>query len=298
MLPRFLVIGAMKAGTTTLFEDLRAQPAIFLPEKEVGSLNRTDVTLVQGRARYEELYRRAQPGQVSGDVSATYAKLPESAGVTERASALLGNELRVIYLVRDPVDRVVSHHHHELSRGTIQEGSVDVAVRRLPRLVGYTRYATQIRPWLDVLGPDRVRIVKLEAYSGDRVGVLSSILAFLNVTPTAGGATVDKAHNVGVGLPVAVGRRGKFVRSSAYRRLIRPWMPEKARGISARALLPRTPPRPAPPAPATVDLILDQIEPELHALRNMGLSLPYLWDLEATRRRYGSLYEQATIERY
>lgn len=296
MLPRFLVIGAMKAGTTTMYEDLRAHPWIFLPEKELGSLNSRDINSAGGRARYSGLFSHATPGQVCGEVSATYAKLPESSGVVDRAATLLGNDCRILYLVRDPVDRIVSHHHHELSHGATHEASINVAVRSIPRLIDYTRYGTQIQPWVNLVGADHVRIIQFEHYMNDRAGTLDSILDFLKVPLGTTTADLSSAHNVSAGLRIATRRAGHITRSAGYRRLVRPWLPNSARRLGRRLLLPTAPPRPSPPSPQTVDFITGQIEPELRILAHLGLSLPPLWDAESTKRRYWELHRQAALE--
>ena len=85
-LPEFLVIGAMKAGSTTLYEDLRAQPGVFVAEKELDSLSKPDVD----RAAYAALFAAAASGPVAGDVSATYARLPETDRRRRRAGRVLG----------------------------------------------------------------------------------------------------------------------------------------------------------------------------------------------------------------
>jgi hypothetical protein len=284
-LPDFLVIGAMKAGSTTLYEDLRANPGIFVIEKELDSLSRPELTA----ASYGALFAAARPEQVTGDVSATYAKLPQTAGLAERAGTLLGDEFRVIYLVRDPVDRAVSHHFHRLVRRTI-DPSIDVAVRADPRLVDYSRYGMQLEPWVDVVGADRVHLVHFERYVADRAGVLTQVLGFLGADlETAAGADLAAVHNRGDERHVAVGGRGRVARSGLYRRHVRPRLPEHARRWLARRILPGPPPRPDPPSAATVDEILERTGPDCARLTQIfGPSAPQ-WDADATRQRYERL---------
>ena len=85
-LPDFLIIGAMKAGTTTLYRDLMTNPAIFFPsEKEKSHLLRDEVLTEAGRRDYEKLFRRARPGQVLGIAPTRYTNLPDCPGVPGRA---------------------------------------------------------------------------------------------------------------------------------------------------------------------------------------------------------------------
>ena len=286
-LPDFLVIGAMKAGSTTLYEDLRAQPGVFVAEKELDSLSRPDLD----PAEYARLFAGARPDQVPGDVSATYARRPETDGVAERAERLLGAQFKVVYLVRDPVDRTVSHHFHRLARRTI-DPSVDVAVRADHRLIDYSRYGMQLEPWLDVVGRDRVHLVHFERYVADRAAVLAEVLEFLGGPGPVQAARLDLVHNRGEGRHVAVGRRGRLVRSAAYRRYVRPRLPERARRRLAGAVLPTAPDRPAPPSAETVELILDRTAADAARLVEVfGPGAPQ-WDADAARARYERLRAQ------
>ena len=76
-LPGFLIIGAMKAGTTTLYHDLLTNPQVFFPlDKEPGNLASHDVLGEDGRGRYASIFKTARPDQICGEASTTYTKLP------------------------------------------------------------------------------------------------------------------------------------------------------------------------------------------------------------------------------
>jgi sulfotransferase family protein len=282
-LPDFLVIGAMKAGTTTMYQDLRANPAIFLPEKELSALRspQTDA------GSYAALFAGAGAAQSVGEVSAPYAKLPEAAGTVERAVQILGSGFRVVYLVRDPVDRTVSHHFHRLARRAA-DPSIDTAVRSDTKLIDYSRYGMQIEPWVDAVGADNVHLVHFERYVSDRGGVLAEVEGFLGVPPAAA-TDVSAVHNRGDGRPVAVGVRGRLTRSEVYRRYVRPRLGEGARARLARAVLPTAPPRPQPPSAETVELVLERTAADCARLVELfGPSAP-TWDADAARDRYARL---------
>jgi hypothetical protein len=282
--PDFIVIGAMKAGSTTLYEDLRRHPGIFVPEKELDTLSRPGLDA----AGYAALFAAAGPDDVTGEVSATYAKLPETAGLAERAARLLGREFRVVYLVRDPVDRTVSHHFHRLSRRTV-DPSVDTAVRADHRLIDYSRYGMQLEPWLAAVGPQHVHLVHFERYVADRSGVLAGLVRELGVSDVDPTAELRSVHNRTEGRHVAVGARGRITRSPLYRRYVRPRLPESARRRLAHAVLPTAPPRPDPPSEVTVELILERTAADCARLVEIfGAGAPQ-WDADATRARYAQL---------
>ena len=85
-LPKFLIIGAMKAGTTTLYEDLLQIPALWLPpQKEPEDLIHPEVETAQGLRVYEQKFARCPSGAIAGDASTAYAKRPTYEGVAARA---------------------------------------------------------------------------------------------------------------------------------------------------------------------------------------------------------------------
>ena len=283
--PDFVVIGAMKAGSTTLHEDLRQHPGLHMVEKEQDTLALDDA---EARQQYARLIGAVGPEVVVGEVSATYAKLPASAGVAERARRLLPESARIVYLVRNPVDRAVSQHFHQFARGRAP-ADVDEAVAGDPAIVDYSCYARQIRPWVDLFGLDAVHLVHFETYVADRAATVAQVEAFLGLPERPPGTDLDTVHNQGDERPVAVGRAGRLARSAAYRRVVRPLLSERLRRRAGARLLPAAPPRPAPPSPETVELILARTEPDGAELQAMFGPRAPVWDADATRARYDGL---------
>ena len=117
-LPSFLVIGAMKAGTTSLYHYLHAHPQVFMP-----SIKELDFFVAggnwgRGLHWYQKQFAGAGPGAVAvGEASTMYTKYPSVDGVPERIAAHLP-EVRLVYVVRDPIDRIRSHYRHRVAVGT------------------------------------------------------------------------------------------------------------------------------------------------------------------------------------
>ena len=87
----------------------------------------------------------------------------------------------MVYSLRNPVDRIVSQHHHQLSRGSLSDANVDTAVPKVPELLDYSRYATQVQPFLDAVGRDRVHLVAFEDYVSDRSSGFADLARFLRL---------------------------------------------------------------------------------------------------------------------
>jgi hypothetical protein len=109
--PDFLVLGTQKGGTTTLHHLLRQHPDVFLPSvKEVHFFS---LHYGKGAAWYGEHFRGAQPQQRCGEITPYYLFHPEAPG---RIHQLLP-KARLIILLRDPVERLLSQYFHSRRLG-------------------------------------------------------------------------------------------------------------------------------------------------------------------------------------
>ena len=285
-LPDFLIIGGMKCGTTSLFFDLGLNPAVFLPaDKEPHDLAGDGVLTRAGRRKYARLFRGARRDQICGEASTGYSKLPDVGGVPARAKRLLP-QARIVYLVREPVARAISHHYHALINGTV-EADIDRAVRDQPSLIDYGRYAMQARPWIEAFGENRVYVVRFESYVRDRRRVVAELSRFLGVEPRTEAIQVDRVHNVAGERRAPWGAAWRFSRRGFYRSWIRPWLPRGARRGLRRMSMPKPPPRPAPPSAETVAYIQERVRDDATELQRILRAPEPLWDFAKVRRRYG-----------
>jgi hypothetical protein len=159
-LPDFLIIGAMKCGTSTLQAQLVAQPGVFMTTPKEPNFFSDDPIYARGLQWYEALYEDAPEGALKGEASTHYTKLPTYPHCADRLVETIP-DARLIYLVRDPFARLVSHYIHEWTMG-VMEGSLDAAIERHPELVSYSRYGMQIAPYVERYGADRILVLRLE----------------------------------------------------------------------------------------------------------------------------------------
>lgn len=286
--PDFLIIGAMKSGTTTLYRDLLTNPRVFMSTpKEPHNLCDDRVLTDSGRAEYAALFRAASTDQIAGEASTGYTKLPDHPGVPERAKAVLGADFKAIYIVREPVSRAISHHTHANASGVVTE-PVDEAIRKYPMFINWGLYAMQITPWLEAFGPDRVRIVRFESYVRDRAAGVDDICRFLGIEPRPDLIEKDKVFNRSDGKVVGKGVFGKFRKTGLYRSVIRPLLPISARDRLRDALLPQAPPKPAPPTLDTVDYLIARLAPDAERLATLLSHDGPLWNFDDVRRSFTS----------
>jgi len=110
-LPHFLVIGTQKGGTTSLQKLLEQHPGVYLPpDKEVHYFSLHDH---QPCSWYSNHYREAQPGQLRGDITPYYLFHPRA---PQRIRTLLP-KVRLMVLLRDPVERALSQYFHARRHG-------------------------------------------------------------------------------------------------------------------------------------------------------------------------------------
>ncbi len=277
--PDFLIIGAARAGTTSLYFDLRRHPAIFMPStKEPGNLLTDAVLSSDGRATYTRLFAQATANQLCGEATTSYSKLPDHLQVPQRAKQVCDQSLRIIFLVREPVARIVSQHRHELHTGRIDCG-IDEAVRRWPRFINYSRYAMQIRPWIDAFGRDQVLIVRFETYIRQRQEAVEAITRFLGIECPVAVPHPSTRHNKAVGRRVLQRSVSRIARSKLYRRYLRGLISPRMKD-RIRSLLPRPSLDIPPPSTDTVQRIVASIAADcLQLAQTMGISEP-LWDLD------------------
>lgn len=238
-LPGFLIIGSAKSGTTTLFSDLGANEHIFFPVvKEPSDLVQENILDRRGIAKYRQIFRAAGPDQMLGEASTVYTSRPRFEGVPERALHVLGRQLKLIYVVRDPLERMLSEHRYAAHRGRMS-GDLDVALRDEPQIMERSRYAYQLAPWLQRFPQEQLRIVVFEQYIADREATVRSLFDFLGV-PTPAGYRLPDAKNGTNDVIVARGVLRHIVHTQLYQRTMRRFVPnalrERAKAVLGRKL--------------------------------------------------------------
>jgi hypothetical protein len=159
-LPDFLIIGAMKCATSTLHDQLAMQPGIFMSTPKEPFFFSNDEVWKKGIAWYQSLFDQAHDGDLCGESSTHYTKLPTYPKTIERMREHIPHA-KLIYVIRHPIDRLVSHYIHDWTENKIHV-PIDDAIHSYPDLIDYSRYAMQIQPFLDTYGLEKVLLVFFE----------------------------------------------------------------------------------------------------------------------------------------
>jgi hypothetical protein len=183
----FILIGAQKSGTTSLAAQLAAHSQIsFSKVKEPGYFNATK----DWQANLDSYHKLFNPksGQRCGEASTMYTFFPEWMETHQRLHAY-NPKLKLIYIMRQPVDRVISHYTHNLVRNLEKKPPQEAVLSDL-RYINRSRYAVQIRPYLELFSQQQVLLLLFEEYIADQLGVLRRIADFLEID-AAGFADMD-----------------------------------------------------------------------------------------------------------
>lgn len=175
--PDFIIIGAMKSATSTLHVQLARQPGFWMSTPKEPNFFSDDDVWARGLDWYAALFEGAAKGDLRGESSTHYTKLPDYPQCMDRMREHVP-DARLIYIMRHPVDRLISHYMHGWLNGAFR-GSVDEAVSRYPELVQYGCYAAQLRPFLETYGPDKILPVFFERLTQSPQAQLERVCEFL-----------------------------------------------------------------------------------------------------------------------
>jgi hypothetical protein len=202
-LPNFLIVGAAKCGTTSLYSYLRQHPDIFMPRWKELSLYIGDPFGPLHRARREEYYCRvfsaARSQSAVGEASTAYLYDRSSPGLIKNA---LG-AIKIIIVLRNPVSMAYSMYNHQLRKEgeflksfeealQAEEGRRNKSAFRKSCYGWHANYyyfnrglyCDQVRRYFDSFGKNNVKIVLFEELVENPLGISTKIFRFLDVDET------------------------------------------------------------------------------------------------------------------
>lgn len=179
MLPNLIIIGGMKCGTTSLHYYLGLHPEISMScEKE---LNFFIAERNWGRGVDWYASHFGGPAKIHGESSPRYTNYPFEDGVPERMHAVVPGA-RLIFLVRDPIERIISHYVHWCALGR-ETRTLEDALAGLDgnAYVTPSRYSAQLEQYLRHFPRSQILIVDSEDLLRRRGETLRVIFRFVGV---------------------------------------------------------------------------------------------------------------------
>ena len=193
-LPNLIVIGGLKCGTTSLHHYLNLHPEVAMSRPKELNFFVAELNWPLGTGWYSTHFDPAAPAR--GESSPHYTNRPRFDGVVDRIDATL-EAPRLIYVVRDPIDRMLSHYLHNVGGGYEPRSLADALGDRASSYVARSRYFFQLEPYLRAFGRERIEIVGREELKRDRAGTMRRVFAFLGVDPSFSSEEFDREWETG-----------------------------------------------------------------------------------------------------
>lgn len=175
----FIIVGAMKCGTTSLSNLLAAHPKVsFSTPKEPQFFSRTN-DWKQNIDLYHNYFEQA-PGKLYGEASTNYSKRADrKEGIWEDIFQY-NPDMKIIYLMRHPIERIISHYMHSYERGQIKT-DLQSSILKRPYLLNVTKYYMQISPYIQQFGENQVLLVRFDEFVMNQQKVLKEVCNFLEL---------------------------------------------------------------------------------------------------------------------
>ncbi|MCB9506508.1 MAG: sulfotransferase domain-containing protein [Myxococcales bacterium] len=249
-----IVIGAMKCGTSTLHQHLRLHPQISMSRVKELDFFVSERTWPKGVEWYRSRFDAR--AAVRGESSPNYTKWPKFDGVPARMHSV-APDAKLVYLMRDPIDRIVSHYRHNVSHGR-ETRPVDVALTEPGpnNYVTSSSYWLQISKFLEFYAPEQLRLFELRELNSEPRRVVRELCEWVGVDAAFDHAGLDRIHHSSSdkGRPTELGRRiQEYPGGRAVRTVLSRWLEE---------------PLPKPVlALETREYLREQLAPDVAALR-------------------------------
>lgn len=214
-LPNFLIIGAAKSGTTSIARYLQSHPEVFMAGlsaqiQEPAFFSVPEAGGIIDPAAYEMLFAPAVGEKIRGEKSVAYIFDP---GSSERITAALGMDVKMLAILRNPIDMIWSLWRFLRREGTEDLSFKDALAAEPERLnqgirsrvngswtgnfayVARACYAEQLKPYWERFGPERIRVYLFEEFFEPGLPLYPDLCRFLEIDDTH--KPLQRRHNPG-----------------------------------------------------------------------------------------------------
>jgi hypothetical protein len=244
--PNFYIVGAAKAGTSSLYSYLKDIPGIFMsPIKEPNYFSRQilpdnhRLKPIRDENKYLNLFKGAKDEAILGEASPSYLADPGAAGLIHQVAP----HASILISLRDPVERLFSHYLM-MKRNGILKGSFYSEIKKSlnskqhksPNALYVERslYFENVKRYLEIFGANQVIIIIFEEFVKNEKEAINNILKFLNLKTNLNNFKADiyNKYRVVRG-PIAL----KILQNQAIRRFSeRLLSPSARRWLTARII--------------------------------------------------------------
>jgi hypothetical protein len=178
--PDFIIIGAQKSATSSLYWWLQDQREFFLASPKETNFFSFEKDWSRGAGWYSDQFSSAHQDAILGEASVSYSYASTCVVSAERMSATVPGA-RLIYVIRHPIERLRSHYRHEVQRNREKRPLRSAILEPGNAYVGNSRYFTCLRPYTERFPRDQICVVRFEDLVQEPHTGWSEILRFLGV---------------------------------------------------------------------------------------------------------------------
>ncbi len=270
-LPNFMIIGAMKSGTTGLYTHLAAHPHISMSREKETDFFIAERNYSRGLRWYQAQFHEAP---FRGEASPNYTKRDIFPGVAARIKAQCP-DIKLIYVVRDPVDRLLSQYRHTWTMGRSQIPPDELMhTDEYTHLLNTSRYAFQIEDYLNHFLKEQIMVVDFADLKETLHETVQSICTFIGADSAMlpAHSEVANSHREVAKIPTPLLR---FSRSKIGRAL-NTRLGEGAKSLIKSLLAKKKSAQPPEFTPEQVKKITDDLREDATRFRQLsGLQFPH-----------------------
>ncbi len=269
-----MILGAQKCATTSLFAGLLRHPQAVGPDDKEPHFFSTTRDWRSDLSAYHARFEQ-RPEATYLEASTSYTFYPHRNLRIWDDLYNYNADLRLAYVVRRPIDRVVSAYLHALSRG-YTERSIEDEVRESPLILDATRYHAQIEPFVRRFGRDAVLLLDFKNATSDQPTTLRRLAEHFRLDPDA----LPEAEAIHTNRSVGQVRHHRGDRPGVARRVLRKVAPLLERRLGSKesaALAERVATKPRL-SNAMQEAIVHMLESDVQALESLTG-----WDLSHWR---------------
>jgi hypothetical protein len=179
-LPNLVIIGAQKCGTSGLHYYLGLHPEVSMSEPKELNFFIAERNWPRGLEWYSRHFDPA--ARVRGESSPNYTAFPQHMGVPERMAGLVG-DAKLIYLVRDPLERIAAHWVHNYAKRREKGDLRATLLHPNTSYVARSRYFSQLQRFLEHFSDEQILVIENHDLREKRAETLRRVFEFAGVDP-------------------------------------------------------------------------------------------------------------------